>query len=326
MFFSNNGLTLRFNTVSKNSILTINNLKSKEIMKTLKNVMTAFACILFLSSATYAQYPSELTNWSASARLGLYFSHTDVTTGLGMAAEGSLERKFGDRIAIQGSMLFGSLSGGSGDKQSLTILPSGNFKATEFNYAFQTRVFEMILSGKYYIQRETISPFAQLGGGMIFYDTEVDLDGDGSFDHQTGWNLVSTDKNKESSVFKNGVPIGTWIVPVGIGCNYSVNEWFDISATYTFRFTGTDNIDAVSPSSGGVTNAGGVQTPGNILNYIQANPTTYTPQQFQEVSAFRQERAGTGSDMLSLFTIGLTYNFANPAGGAAGESKPKSDE
>lgn len=282
-------------------------------MKTKNNVLLALFCVLMISSSTFAQLPAELLNWQIGARLGTYIYMGDVSPGAGFAAEGYLERKFAEKVSLQGSMVFGMTNGGK--NTTYTIKPSavGATGTKNGSLAFKSTIFELLLSGKYYFAKETISPFVSLGGGMLFYGTTIDADGNGEFEAAKGWNQISTTSTEGSSLYDSGVPIGTWEVAPGAGFNYSLNDMFDVNLSFTYKFTGTSHIDGVDVSSGN-TGKGGNAGYGDEY-YKQSGAglmkQAFTPQEFEQMSKARSEKS-TGSDKFILFNVGVNYKFTNP--------------
>ncbi|OFY69430.1 MAG: hypothetical protein A3G23_00735 [Bacteroidetes bacterium RIFCSPLOWO2_12_FULL_37_12] len=287
-------------------------------MKTKINVLLALFCVLMISGSAYAQFPTELTNWQIGARLGTYVYMGDVSPGAGFAAEGYLERKFADKVSLQGTMLFGWVNGGGSNKYKIKdIKPvwAVDPGAKMGSLAFKSSIFELLLHGKYYFAKETISPFVSLGGGMLFYTTTIDANGDDSYESAKGWNQVSTSDTEGSSLYNDGIPIGTWEVTPGAGFNYSFNDMFDLNMSFTFKFTGTSHIDGVDVSSGNNGRGGAAYYTQSGALLMQGK---YTAEEFAAMSKKRSDTS-TGSDKFILFNVGVNYKFFNPP--AAGDEK-----
>jgi len=113
--------------------------------------------------------------------------------------------------------------------------PSRNldFKSNVFNF---TAYGELILLPKYNLRPVfsagfgliTFDPYTQDATGRKVFLRELDTEGRG----------LTGNKGTYSNA--------AWVVPLGFGTRYSVNENFGIGVEYKYNFTGTDYLDDVS--------------------------------------------------------------------------------
>lgn len=121
------------------------------------------------------------------------------------------------------------------DRKSGGAHPSRNldFKSNVFNF---TAFGEMVLLPKYYVR-----PFFTAGFGLITFDPYTqDANGNKIL-------LRELDTEGRGLTGKKGTySNATWVVPLGFGTRYSIDDKFSIGLEYKYYITGTDHLDDVS--------------------------------------------------------------------------------
>lgn len=178
----------------------------------------------------------------------------------------SYSHRFGPRYTLTGSFMYGAIKGSDAESADEGDSENGVFRYQR-NLSFRNRIKELSVVASFdlfenqstYISRVNWTPFAYAGVAVFHHNPQAqvpatDLNGN-LFSNAGEWvdlrslgtegqhaTLLDSDVNHGIKEYKNI----QFAIPFGIGARFRLNEAFDFSVEFGFRYLFTDYIDDVS--------------------------------------------------------------------------------
>lgn len=178
----------------------------------------------------------------------------------------SYSHRFGPRYTLTGSFMYGAIRGSDAESADEGDSENGVFRYQR-NLSFRNRIKELSVVASLdlfenqstYISRVNWTPFAYAGVAVFHHNPQAqvpktDLNGN-PFSNAGEWvdlrplgtegqyaTLLDSDVNHGIKEYKNI----QFAIPFGIGARFRLNEAFDFSIEFGFRYLFTDYIDDVS--------------------------------------------------------------------------------
>lgn len=236
------------------------------------------------------------------SRLSTDLSLTKPAIGL------SFTHRFGPRYSLTGSFMYGAIKGSDGESADEGDSENGVFRYQR-NLSFRNRIkefsvvanFDLFENQSTYISRVKWTPFAYAGVAVFHHNPQAqvpatDLNGT-PFSNAGDWvdlkplgtegqhaTLLETDVNHGIKEYKNI----QFAIPFGVGARFRLNEVFDLSVEFGFRYTFTDYLDDVSQNyvdldvfgsnelAKAMSYRGNETNPTNTITYTGRSGTNYT--------------------------------------------------
>jgi len=194
-------------------------------------------------------------------------SRLSTDLGLTKPAIGlSFSHRFGPRYTLTGSFMYGALKGSDAESADQGDSENGVFRYQR-NLSFRNRIKELSVVASLdlfenqstYISRVNWTPFVYAGVAVFHHNPQAqvpatDLNGT-PFTNAGEWvdlrplgtegqhsTLQDGDVNQGIKEYKNV----QFAIPFGVGARFRLNEVFDLSVEFGFRYLFTDYIDDVS--------------------------------------------------------------------------------
>lgn len=270
------------------------------------------------------------------------------STDLGFTKPGvaiSYSHRFGPRYTISGSFMYGTLKGGDTESANQDDLSNGVFRYNR-NLSFRNKIqelaviatFDLFANQATYISRVDWTPYAFIGVSGFHHNPQAKVpathvphsanDTPTPFPNAGDWvdlrplgtegqysTLLETDANagiKEYSLFQIAIPFG-------VGARFRLNEVFDLSAEFGFRYLFTDYIDDVSKNYVDLGVFGDNEL-AKAMSYrsFELNPTNarLSPSRdgsnYYVIPGYGEEtkdnvRGNNGKDIFTVFTVRVSY-------------------
>ncbi|HEX5169825.1 MAG TPA: DUF6089 family protein [Cyclobacteriaceae bacterium] len=194
-------------------------------------------------------------------------SRLSTNIGLTKPAIGlSYSHRFGPRYTLTGSFMYGAIKGSDAESADEGDAENGVFRYQR-NLSFRNRIKELSVVASLdlfenqstYISRVNWTPYAYAGLAVFHHNPQAqvpgtDLNGN-PFPNAGEWvdlqplgtegqyaTLLETDVNHGIKEYKNI----QFAIPFGVGARFRLNEVFDFSVEFGFRYLFTDYLDDVS--------------------------------------------------------------------------------
>lgn len=213
------------------------------------------------------------------------------------------EFKIGSKFGINGSLLYGKISG-----DDLNV--EGTYKR---NLRFESNVFEFAVKGSYDILDPVFNrvvPYAYAGAALFHHNPTTELEGE-TIELQP---LGTEGQGLEG----NAAPYSLWAfsVPLGGGVKYQLNDEIQLRADFGARMTFTDYLDDLSgPEYADPQEL--LEGNGEIAYQLAYRgdeidtdyPDSYSEFSDEEVRNKFLRSSGEYNDWYYLFGIGASYTF-----------------
>lgn len=227
-----------------------------------KNLYVALLCSTLLSYNTQAQNrtydgPNKMNTWSITGYGGITKFFGDLTqyNGFRRGDREELTGAWGLSLNKQLTPLFGiQLTGYNGRLQGAKDNHQSSLSGDTYSATFNSPSFvQLTLDGTLNVNRLLLGynklrrwkVDAHLGGGIIYYHTDVDYTNvtkgiSGDFSTNTDASSKTAGKwERNGSTYTR-----EWVVPVGFTVHYELSSRFDLGLDYTHNFVNTEKLDA----------------------------------------------------------------------------------